>query len=185
VGTVTEPRHQQLDAGLASSAPLTYKFELYNAAGANLHVSPPSARVVAARRRIPFNNLTLEGDATCTPGRRAPSFPGTFTAWTPRVNATFVAPSNEGISRATRCDPLINGKTVGEIHGPVQFIPGVGIKLLGQTSYQLRMQSTLFEGEFSLLVTNLATNTKGGRDQAVCDGQGLQRHRRERIPDDG
>lgn len=156
----------------ASSAPLTYIFEVYDAAGRKIYTSPPINQGSGGTTSL-LLTITLEGDATYSWQARA-ELSATFTAWTPRANATFVAPSNEGYIKGNEMyDPLINGKTVGEIHGPVQFIPGVGVKLLGQTSYiSYELQSTLFEGEFSILVTNLFTNTKGGKTKLFAMSKG-------------
>jgi hypothetical protein len=155
----------------ASSVPLGYRFEVYNAAGARVYASPLIAQGAGATTAHALNNVSLEGDAVYSWQCRA-ELSGTFTGWSPR--AVFIAPSSEGYIRGNELyDPLINGKTIGEIHGPVQFIPGVGVKLLGQTSYiSYELQSTLFEGEFSLLVTNLATNTEGGKTKLFAMAKG-------------
>ena len=70
-------------------------------------------------------------------------------------------------------DPLTNGKTIGTIHGPVTFIPGLGVKLESQLSYiSYELQQTLTEGEFSLIATNLAANTEGNKTKLFAMGSG-------------
>jgi len=52
-------------------------------------------------------------------------------------------------------------------------IPGVGAKLESQLAYiSYELESTLFEGEFSILVTNLHTNTEGGKTKLMAMGEG-------------
>jgi hypothetical protein len=155
-----------------STAALTYRFEVYNAAGTRIHNSLVNSGSGSTTSHT-LTNLTLDADATYSWQARA-ELSGTFTAYTPRINATFIAPANEGYIKGNEMyDPLINGKTVGEIHGPVQFIPGVGAKLLSQEAYiSYQLESTLFEGEFSLLVDNLHKNTEGGKTKLFAMGKG-------------
>lgn len=88
--------------------------------------------------------------------------------------STFIAAQNGGYIRGNELyDPLTNGKTVGTVHGNVQFIPGVGAKLLDWTSYiSYQLQATLVEGEYSLIVTNMPANTKGGKQKVMAMGEG-------------
>jgi hypothetical protein len=155
------------------TAALQYVFEVYNAAGTRIHVSPPINQGSGSTTSYALTTVTLDGDATYSWRARA-ELSGTFTAFTSRTNATFVAPSSTGYIKGNELyDPLINGKTVGEVHGAVQFIPGVGVKILDQTGYiSYELQSTLFEGEFSLLTTDLRTNTEGGKTKLFAMGKG-------------
>lgn len=53
-------------------------------------------------------------------------------------------------------DPLIEGKTVGSIFGPVTFIPGQGVRMESHNSYiQYTLPTTLVEGEYSALISGL------------------------------
>lgn len=155
-----------------SAATLSYRFEVFNAAGTRIHQSAPIAAGSSGTTSHTLN-IALEGDQVYSWWARA-ELAGTIGPWSSRSNASFVAPSNEGYIRDNEMyDPLINGRTVGEIHGPVQFIPGQGIKLLGQDAYvSYQLPQTLFEGEFSMLVSNLASNTKGGKTKLFAMGQG-------------
>jgi hypothetical protein len=88
---------------------------------------------------------------------------------------TFTTPDQpEGYIRGSEVyDPLFNGKTIGAIHGPVTFIPGVGVKIEGPSSYiQYNLQQTLTGGEFSILVTNLRTNTEGDKTKMFAMSEG-------------
>ena len=71
-------------------------------------------------------------------------------------------------------DPLTNGRTVGEIVGPVTFIPGVGVRLDTYFSHiRYRLPRPLVNGEFSMVITNVATNTEGGKTKLFAMSEGL------------
>jgi len=92
----------------------------------------------------------------------------------PWATATFKAPAGGFIRGNEVYDPLINGKTVGDIVGPVTFIPGVGVRLEDFSSYiQYRLPQTLVNGEFSLIITGVATNTEGGKTKVFGMSEGL------------
>lgn len=62
-------------------------------------------------------------------------------------------------------DPLIDGKTVGKILGPAEWIPGVGLKLLAEDSaIEYRLGSTITRGEFSMVVGNVGGDS--GNDKS-------------------
>ena len=70
-------------------------------------------------------------------------------------------------------DPLVDGRSVGTLHGPVTFIPGVGAKMNNWSAFiEYHLQQTVTSGEFSMLVTNLATNTEGDKTKimSMCQG---------------
>ena len=53
-------------------------------------------------------------------------------------------------------DPLIEGKTVGTVYGPVTFIPDVGVRMESQASYiEYTLPVTLASGEYSALISGL------------------------------
>jgi len=90
------------------------------------------------------------------------------------ATSTFKAPAGGFIRGNEVYDPLINGKTVGDIVGPVTFIPGVGVRLEDFSSYiQYRLPQTLVNGEFSLIITGVATNTEGGKTKVFAMSEGL------------
>jgi hypothetical protein len=147
---------------------LSYRFELSNAAGAvveNVLVaggSGTTSRTVAA---------DLDSEATYTWRARA-EFEGAAGPWT--GSATFISPASVGYLRGAELyDPLINGKTVGRIVGPVTFIPGVGVRLESFGSYIVyELPAPLEDGEMSALVTNLVTNSEGGKTKIFSMGAG-------------
>jgi hypothetical protein len=89
---------------------------------------------------------------------------------------TFTTPDQpEGYSRPGELyDPLIDGKTVGNIVGAVTFIPGVGAKLENFTSHiRYHLPQTVAQGEFSMLVTGVPDNTEGGKTKMMAMSEGL------------
>lgn len=157
-------------ANFASPVPLAYRFEVYNAAGARVYQSGlvpgegdgTTDHAVAAQ---------LDGDQTYTWQSRA-EFNNAFGPWGAR--ASFFLENSNGYIRGNELyDPLTNGRTIGQINGPVTFIPGVGVRLESQLSYiSYELQQTLLEGEFSILVTGLATNTDGNKTKLFAMGEG-------------
>lgn len=144
---------------------LTYRFEVYDSVGTRVHQSPAvSAGNGTTSYTVP---LLLENDKAYSWQARA-EFLGAVSSWTPR--ATFLTPAIPSgyMTGAELYDPLIDGKTIGEVHGAVQFIPGVGVKLLDWTSYiSYQLPATLTEGEYSLIVTNMPANTKGDKQKVM------------------
>jgi hypothetical protein len=69
-------------------------------------------------------------------------------------------------------DPLVDGKSVGILHGPVTLIPGRGAKMENWAAFiEYHLPQTVTGGEFSMLITNLATNTEGDKTKimAMCE----------------
>lgn len=113
----------------------------------------------------------LEFDQTYSWRVRA-VFQGRQGPWS--AEATFRAPVGGFIRGNEVYDPLVNGRTVGEIVGDVTFIPGVGVRLNGFGSHiRYRLPQTLTEGEFSLIITGLETNTEGDKTKVFAMSEGL------------
>ena len=88
--------------------------------------------------------------------------------------ATFRAPTGGFIRDSGVFDPLTNGRSVGEIVGPVTFIPGVGARLEDFSSHiRYRLPRTLTQGEYSLIVTGVPTNTEGDKTKIMACSEGL------------
>jgi len=155
-------------ASFAAAVPLTYRIEVMNAGGGNVETAVVGSGGGTTSRVV---TAALEGEQTYRWRVRA-EYNGAFGPWS--TVQSFIAPPNDGYIRGNELyDPLINGKTVGEIHGPVEFIPGVGVKLLTWNSYiSYQLPATLTEGEFSLLVTNMPANTEGEKQKVMAMSQG-------------
>jgi hypothetical protein len=152
----------------APNVPLTYRFELTNEGGGVVESVVVDGGAGSTVRAV---TAELEGERMYQWRARA-EYQGVAGPWSGRQS--FVSPQSEGYIRGNELyDPLINGKTVGEIHGPVQFIPGVGVKLLDWNAYiSYELPATLTEGEYSLLVTNMPANTEGEKQKVMAMSQG-------------
>jgi hypothetical protein len=153
--------------------PVQYLFELYNSGGALVYRSGliNQGGSGSTSHGIP-STVELVADQTYEWQARA-EFQAEVGPWSAR--ASFVAPASKGWIRGNELyDPLINGETVGVVNGPVTFIPGVGVKLHTQLSYiSYRLPQTLTEGEFSILTTDLRTNTEGGKTKLFAMSEGF------------
>lgn len=147
---------------------LSFRFEVSDTGGAVVESVLVPAGSGTTSRTV---TTPLNGDQTYQ-WRARPEYQGTAGPWSAR--ASFIAPPNDGYIRGSELyDPLINGKTVGNINGPVTFIPGVGVRLDSQTSfisYQLGQQLT--GGEFSVLMTNIDMATPGLKTKVFSMSQG-------------
>src|SRR5439155_14544128 len=144
------------------------RIEVMNAGGGNVETAVVAGGANTTSRPV---TATLEGEQTYQWRVRA-EYQGVAGPWS--AVQSFVAPPNDGYIRGNELyDPLINGKTIGEIHGPVRFIPGVGVQLLAWESYNsYQLPQTLTVGEYSLLVTNMAPNTEGDKQKVMAMGEG-------------
>ncbi len=149
----------------------TYRYQVFNAGGT---LAYEAANVAAGGAGVTAHTITaqLEGDRAYSWQARA-EVGADVGPWSARAN--FVAPASTGYIRGSELyDPLFNGKTVGSMVGPLTFIPGVGLKFESQESYvAYQLPQTLNEGEFSLLVTGMPANTKGGKTKLFAMGQGF------------
>ena len=155
-----------------TAAALTYRFEIHNTAGVLAYGSPPIAGGSAGTTsHLLPDSVALEAEKRYDWRARA-EFEGETGPWS--NSASFIAPNTTGYIRGNELyDPLINGQTVGQINGPVTFIPGVGAKLESNQSYiSYQLPQTLTEGEFSILVTGMPTNTEGHKTKLFAMGEG-------------
>jgi len=155
-----------------SSTPLSYEFEIKNSAGANVCGSPT---VVGGGSGATVTytpaGCTLEFDTAHTWRVRAAVGNGRG-PWS--ATANFRAPSGGYIRDNEVFDPLTNGRTVGDIVGPVTFIPGVGVRLEDFNSHiRYRLPRTMVTGEFSMIITGMATNTEGDKTKVFAMSEGL------------
>jgi hypothetical protein len=69
-------------------------------------------------------------------------------------------------------DPLTNGRTAGDISGPVQFLPD-GIRLLDHSSYvTYRLPVNLQQGELSMMVLNADEGNPGDKNKIFSMQEG-------------
>ena len=155
----------------ADGIPATYRIQVLNGAGT---LAYEVANVASGGAGVTAHTVTasLEGDRPYSWRARA-EHDGAVGPWSAAAN--FVAPASTGYIRGSELyDPLINGKTVGSMVGPLTFIPGVGLKFESQESYvAYQLPQTLTEGEFSLLVTGMPANTKGNKTKLFAMAEGF------------
>ena len=149
----------------------TYRIQVLNAAGT---LAYEVANLAAGGAGVTAHTITasLEGDRPYSWRARA-EHDGAIGPWSGTAN--FVAPASTGYIRGNELyDPLVNGKTVGSMVGPLTFIPGVGLKFESQEGYvAYQLPQTLTEGEFSLLVTGMPANTKGTKTKLFAMAEGF------------
>ena len=148
----------------------SYEFEVKNAGGATVY-SRVTGGAGAGDNVQHSVDGALEFDSPHTWRVRA-VFGGALGSWSSA--ASFRTASGGYIRSNEVFDPLTNGRTVGEIIGPVTFIPGVGVRLETHFSHiRYRLPETLRNGEFSLIVTNMPTNTEGDKTKVFAMSEGL------------
>jgi hypothetical protein len=158
--------------GTFANATFTYEFEIRNSGG-SATVCPAAMVGGGSGSTVTYTatGCNLEFEQPYTWRVRA-ALGNTRGPWS--STATFRAPTGGYIRGNEVYDPLINGKTVGEIVGPVTFIPGVGVRLEDFGSHiRYRLPQTLVQGEFSLIITGMATNTEGGKTKVFSMSEGL------------
>jgi hypothetical protein len=155
---------QKSTASFVTSEAYAYRFQLLN-----------GSTVIAENRTSALSWAPSGLTSKTTYGWRARAEQGGFFGpWS--ATWTFTTPDKpEGFNRPGELyDPLTNGTTIGRTVGNVTFIDGVGAKLEGLTSYiQYRLPETITGGEISVLVTNLAYNTEGGKTKIMAMSEDL------------
>lgn len=147
----------------------SYEFEVKNQGGATVCSDTVGGGPGSSVSWAP--NCTLDFDAPYTWRVRA-VYQGAVGPWSSA--ASFRSPAGGYIRGNEVFDPLTNGETVGEIVGSVTFIPGVGVRLNDYTSHiRYRLPQTLTSGEFSLIITNVPTNTEGDKTKVFAMSEGL------------
>jgi len=156
----------------SSSIQLTYRFRIFNAAGATIvNTVIPSGSGTTTSYPV---TAPLDGEQVYTWDVRA-EYSGTFTAYSTRSTSRFEMPASTGFIKANEIyDPLINGKTVGITHGGVTWMGAQGIKLEDFTSYiHYELPQTLFEGEFSMIIGNIKSFMSGGKTKVFAMSKGF------------
>lgn len=149
----------------------SYEFEVRNSAGAVVYSHRTGGAGAGPDNVAHTVEGALEFDQPHTWRARA-AFAGEVGPWSSA--ASFRTPSGGYLRDNEVFDPLTNGRTVGEIVGPVTFIPGVGVRLDTFFSHiRYKLPRTLVNGEFSMIITNVATNTEGGKTKLFAMSEGL------------
>lgn len=130
----------------------SYEFEVYDASNTRVVSQVASGPTYAVTTQLDFEKrYTWRVRAVVRSS--AGNYNGPWSA-----TGSFISPTGGYIRGAEVYDPLINGKTVGEIHGPVTFIPNVGVRLETEESwitYPNLTEGALTSGTFSALYQGL------------------------------
>jgi len=144
--------------------PFAYRFELIR--NGTVVESARDTNLLAWKPKA-----TLESNAQYSWHARAEQ--GTLVGpWSPTW--TFTTPDQPPgyIVAGELYDPLFDGKTVGDINGSATFIPGIGLRLNSHASHvKYVLPATMVSGQMSVLVTNVRTNTEGGKTKimSMCE----------------
>lgn len=94
-----------------------------------------------------------------------------FGPWS--TEATFRAPAGGYVRGNEVFDPLVNGRTAGEIFGPTEFVSGQGLKLLAHESHvTYRLPENLQAGEFSVMVLGADEGSVGDKSKVIAMQEG-------------
>ena len=155
-----------------ASTPLQYEFDIMNSGGTASMPGCNSGAISAGGGSTVSYTPTcqLEFDQLFTWRIRA-VYQGKVTAWS--ANASFKAPAGGYIRGNEVFDPLVNGKTAGDIFGPVQFIPGQGLQLLAHESHvTYRLPTNLQAGEFSMMILGADEGSEGDKSKVFAMQEG-------------
>ncbi len=139
---------QAVAAKYAGAQSFTYRVQLLNAANALLEERTGTG--------LSYAMSSLFGVDTLYNWRVRAELAGAFGPWS--ATGSFRSLDKQlGYIRGNELyDPLTEGITVGRVHGPVTWVPGVGVRLDAEESYiEYELPQTLSGGEYSLLATGL------------------------------
>ncbi len=154
--------------GQYASFPVTYRYEVRNAAGTTVATGTQAAGS-GSQTSIPVNaSLAFDADHTW---RVRAEYSGAFGPWS--AAAAFKSPAGSYIKGNEVLDLLNDGKTVGEVRGSVTFVPGVGVRMNDGTGYiAYALPQNLQEGEFSFMATNVDEGNPGDKSKVMSMGEG-------------
>lgn len=156
-------------AGSHSTFPITMEFEVRTAAGAVIANSKITQGSGSTSYTIPTSLATSATYTWRTRGTYSGAFgpwSSTFTFKAPDIPPPFVR-GNEVF------DPLTDGRSAGTVNGPVQWIPGVGVKLLHNTSHiTYALPTNLQAGSYSLMVRGVDESNPGDKSKIMSMQEG-------------
>ena len=152
--------------------PLAYDFEMYDPNNVKVRTEVVGGTSWAVQGLEYETRYTWRVRATASYVAADGRTVQTYGPWS--NTGSFVTPNNRGYIRGNELyDPLFNGETIGQIHGPTHFIPGVGLSLDSLDSYvSYQLQQPLTEGEFSILATNVRTRHEGDKTKIMSMSEG-------------
>ncbi|MDQ3068121.1 MAG: hypothetical protein M3R55_00140 [Acidobacteriota bacterium] len=153
--------------GQYASFPVTYRYEIRNAAGTTV-LTGTQAAGSGSQTTIPVGG-SLAFDTAHTWRARA-EYAGAFGPWS--AAAAFKTPAGSFIRGNEVLDLLNDGKTVGQVGGSVSFLPGIGLRMNDGTGYVAYALATpLTQGEFSFMATNVDEGNPGDKSKVMSMGE--------------
>jgi hypothetical protein len=147
-----------------------YEFEVRNSGG-TATVCPAITVPGGSGSSVSFTpTCTLTFDQQYSWRVRA-VFAGAVGPWS--SNATFRAPAGGYVRDSEIFDPLTNSRTAGAINGPVEFISGTGVRLVGHDSHiTYVLPTTLEAGEMSMMILNADEGSPGDKSKVFAMQEG-------------
>jgi len=157
-------------AGKYQDVPLSYQFQVRSGSTV-VYDSGVTGGVGSGSNvthTVPGSALNSDTDYTW---RVRAAYQGAVASWS--ADGAFKSPVGAFIRGNEVRDPLTIGRTVGEIRGATQFIPGVGLKLLTHESHVLyRLQQNLQQGEFSMMILGADEGSEGDKSKVFAMQEG-------------
>jgi len=146
----------------------SYEFEIRNAGG---NPVCNSGAIAASGSTVSFTpTCTLDFDAPHTWRVRAVRG-SSFGPWSGVAN--FRSAAGGFIRNNELFDPLTNGRTVGTVRGPVEFIQGQGARLVAHESHiRYVLPVNLQQGEFSMMILGADEGSPGDKSKVFAMQEG-------------
>lgn len=155
-------------ARFISGVTFSYEFEIRNAAGNTVCTSPPIASSDSTVSFTPTCQLDFDAPHTWRVRALLDDARGPWAAF-----SNFRSAAGGYIRGNEVFDPLTNGKTVGEVRGPVEFIQGQGAKLVSPDSHiRYVLPVNLQGGEFSMMVLGADEGAPGDKSKIFSMQEG-------------
>lgn len=154
-------------SGQYASFPVTYRYEIRDAAGATVAsgtqaASPGPTTSIAVTGALAF-------DAPHSWRVRA-EFSGAFGPWS--GSASFRTPAGSYINGNEVLDVLTDGRTIGKAFGPVTFSATGAHMNSGAAYIMYELPQNLQQGEFSFMATNVDEGNPGDKSKVMSMGEG-------------
>lgn len=157
-------------AGTNATFPVTLEYEVRNAAGTVL-VTAKVAQASGSTTTYTFTSQLVT--SAVYSWRVRATYNNAFGPWSSTF--TFKAPDiPPSYMRGTEIfDQLTDGKTVGSVSGPVQWLPGIGVRMLHNTSrITYELPTNLQAGTFSLMVSGVDESNPGDKSKILSMQEG-------------
>lgn len=154
-------------SGQYASFPVTYRYEIRNAAGTTVATGTQAAGSGSTTSIVVSGSLAF--DAAHTWRVRA-EYNGAFGPWS--AAASFRSPAGSFIRGNEVLDLLTDGSTVGQKVGPVTFT-SQGARMDDGSAYiAYQLPENLQTGEFSFVATNVDEGNPGDKSKVMSIGEG-------------